>query len=57
VSQYQHIHGAEILVENFAVSIDQNGMGNRRIPGWIYNRTAIGRTDSHDVLPACVIDR
>ena len=30
--QFKHVYGAEILVENFAVSIDEHGVGNRRLP-------------------------
>src|SRR6202011_2911403 len=41
--QFKHVHGAEILVENFAVGIDENGVGNRRLPGWIKRRLKGGR--------------
>src|ERR1700686_1414596 len=33
--QFKHVHGAKILVENFAVGIDESGVGNRRLPDWI----------------------
>src|SRR6202022_1856394 len=41
--QFKHVHGAEILVENFAVGTDQNGVGNRRLPDWIKRRLKGGR--------------
>src|SRR6267378_3022099 len=41
--QFKHVHGAKILVENFAVCIDENSVGNRRLPGWVKCRLKRGR--------------
>src|ERR1700686_4526219 len=41
--QLKPVHGAKILVENCAIRIDESGVGNRRLPGWIKRRLKGGR--------------